>query len=92
MRLYAGHPIGVDVKHTLDGQFRMCANGAHINVKNKPTAYEGDKIEKNDRDLRKSITDVESVGRDFGLAMMGSAEILADSIATVAKLSLNEED
>lgn len=49
-------------------------------------------IERNDRNLRKSITDVESVGRDFGLAMMGSAEILADSIATVAKLSLNEEN
>ncbi|OWU78977.1 PAS domain-containing protein [Phaeobacter sp. 22II1-1F12B] len=59
---------------------------------NLGSAIKRTEIEKNDRKLNKSITDVESVGRDFGLAMMGSAEILADSIATVAKLSLNEEN
>ena len=59
---------------------------------NLGSAIKRTEIEKNDRKLNKSITDVEAVGRDFGLAMMGSAEILADSIATVAKLSLNEEN
>ena len=59
---------------------------------NLGSAIKRTEIEKTDRKLNKSITDVEAVGRDFGLAMMGSAEILADSIATVAKLSLNEEN
>ena len=48
------------------------------------------KITTNDEKLRHALSDVEQIGREFGLAMMGSAKLLADSVATMAKLSMRE--
>lgn len=43
-----------------------------------------------DRELRRNLTEVETIAKEFGLAMMGSAQILADSAATIARLALDD--
>ncbi len=42
----------------------------------------------NDAQLRRALVDVEQIGRHHGLAMMTSAQQLADSVAVMARLSL----
>lgn len=49
-------------------------------------------IEKNDAALNRSLGDIGAIGREFGLAIMGSAAVLAESAAAIARLSLEEDD
>ncbi|ETW13690.1 PAS/PAC sensor protein [Roseivivax marinus] len=55
------------------------------------TAVQRSGIEGNDRQLRRTLTDVEQIGREFGLAMFGSAQMISDSVATMARLKLNTD-
>ena len=55
------------------------------------SAVNRSKIHSNDATLRHALSDVEQIGREFGLAMMGSAKLLADSVATMARLSFRED-
>ncbi|WP_198521931.1 PAS domain-containing protein [Sagittula sp. P11] len=43
-----------------------------------------------DARLRRNLSDIEAMGQEFGLAMQGSAQAIADSIALMARLSLDE--
>ncbi len=43
-----------------------------------------------DAELGKRLSDVDVISREFGLAMIGSARILAESAATIARLSIDE--
>ena len=54
------------------------------------TALQRSKISLNDEKLQDALSDVDQIGREFGLAMMGSAGLLADSIALMAKLTLED--
>ncbi|WP_353475264.1 PAS domain-containing protein [Salipiger sp. H15] len=45
----------------------------------------------NDETLTRALSDVEQIGREFGLAMVGSAQLIADSVAILARLSLDED-
>jgi len=54
------------------------------------SAIERSTISDNDEKLRHALSDVEQIGREYGLAMMGSAKLLADSVAMMARLSLSE--
>lgn len=46
-------------------------------------------LEENDRQLGRSLTEVAAVGRELGLAMMGSAQLLSDSAALIARMSMD---
>lgn len=48
-------------------------------------------IGENDRKLNRHLSDIETIGREFGLAMEGSAKILSDSVAMIAKLAMDAE-
>ena len=37
-----------------------------------------------------ALTDLDQIGREFGLAMMGSAQLIADSVAMMARLSFDD--
>lgn len=56
------------------------------------TALRRSELSHNDEKLRRVLSDVEQIGREFGLAMVGSAQMIADSIAMMAKLSLDEDE
>ncbi|MBE9639404.1 PAS domain-containing protein [Salipiger pacificus] len=45
----------------------------------------------NDATLQRALSDVEQIGREFGLAMVGSAQMIADSVALMARLSLDDD-
>ncbi|QQA43919.1 PAS domain-containing protein [Pelagovum pacificum] len=47
------------------------------------------RLDDNDARLNRSLSDVETIGREFGLAMQGSAKILSDSVAMLARLSMD---
>ena len=53
-------------------------------------AMQRSKIRQNDETLRTVLSDVEQMGREYGLAMMSSAQQLADSVAMMARLSLRD--
>ncbi|WP_240789604.1 PAS domain-containing protein [Pseudooceanicola onchidii] len=53
------------------------------------SAVKRSKIQSNDDTLRDTLSDVEQIGREYGLAMIGSAKLLADSVAMMARLSLS---
>ena len=44
----------------------------------------------NDVELGRNLSDIQAIGRGFGIAMIGSARILSDSITTMARLSLDD--
>ncbi|MHA6326325.1 PAS domain-containing protein [Roseivivax sp. CAU 1753] len=50
------------------------------------------RIGDNDGALNRALMDMDQIGREFGLAMVGSAKIISDSVAMLAKLSLNDGD
>ena len=54
------------------------------------TALKRSQISLNDEKLQDVLSDVGQIGREFGLAMMGSAGLLADSIALMAKLTFDD--
>lgn len=68
-----------EVQYILASQFDMSS------------ATQRAKVRSNDAKLGQALSDVEQIGREFGLAMIGSAEILAASVATMAKLNLLEQ-
>lgn len=49
------------------------------------------RIGENDRTLSRNLGDIETIGREFGLAMEGSAKILSDSVAMIARLALDAD-
>lgn len=55
------------------------------------TAVERTRIDNNDETLKRTLTDVEQIGREFGLAMIGSAQMISDSVATMARLTLDDD-
>ncbi|MHA7874217.1 PAS domain-containing protein [Roseivivax sp.] len=55
------------------------------------TALQRSQIRVNDAELHHALSDVEQIGREFGLAMVGSAQIISDSVATLARLTLDED-
>ncbi|ETX16591.1 histidine kinase [Roseivivax halodurans JCM 10272] len=55
------------------------------------TAVQRTKIETNDETLKRTLSDVEQIGREFGLAMIGSAQMISDSVATMARLTLDDD-
>lgn len=67
-----------EVKYILASQFDMTS------------ALQRAKITSNDEQLRHALSDVEQIGREYGLAMMGSAKLLADSVAMMARLSFSD--
>ncbi|SER70450.1 hypothetical protein SAMN04490244_102214 [Tranquillimonas rosea] len=50
------------------------------------------KLRRNDEQLSEHLRDIDLIGKEYGLAMMGSARILADSVAMLARLSLDSDD
>ena len=67
-----------EVKYILASQFDMTS------------ALQRSKIKANDEQLHHALSDVDQIGREYGLAMMGSAKLLADSVAMMARLSLSD--
>ena len=55
------------------------------------TAFQRSELPAHDDKLEDALADIEQIGREFGLAMIGSAQIISDSIATLAKLSLDDD-
>lgn len=55
------------------------------------SAMQRSEISKNDAKLSQALTDVEQIGREYGYAMMGSAQLIADSVATLARMSFTEK-
>lgn len=51
-----------------------------------------DRLTQNDDDLGRDLVELKAMERETGLAMMGSARMLSDSIATIARLALAEDD
>ncbi|EPX78395.1 PAS domain-containing protein [Salipiger mucosus] len=49
------------------------------------------RLEENDVKLNRHLEDVQTLGREYGLAMEGSAECLADSVAMIAKLAMDDD-
>ncbi|MDM8167730.1 PAS domain-containing protein [Roseovarius sp.] len=54
------------------------------------SAMQRSEIAKNDAKLSQALTDVEQIGREYGFAMMGSAQLIADSVATLARMSFSD--
>lgn len=54
------------------------------------TAMQRSEISKNDAKLSRALTDVEQIGREYGYAMIGSAQLIADSVATLARMSFSD--
>jgi RecA/RadA recombinase len=54
------------------------------------SAMQRSEITKNDARLSQALTDVEQIGREYGYAMMGSAQLIADSVATLARMSFTD--
>lgn len=48
------------------------------------------RLPENDAELGRRLSDIDAIGRGFGLAMLGSAEALAQSAAMLAQLSLDD--
>ncbi|MGR3322247.1 MAG: PAS domain-containing protein [Pseudooceanicola sp.] len=48
------------------------------------------RIAENDAALKSALTDMEQIGREFGFAMIGSAQLLADSVALMARMTLED--
>lgn len=54
------------------------------------SAMQRSEVSKNDARLSQALTDVEQIGREYGYAMMGSAQLIADSVATLARMSFSD--
>ena len=54
------------------------------------SAMQRSRIAQNDAQLAHALTDLDQIGREFGLAMMGSAQLIADSVAMMARLSFDD--
>lgn len=67
-----------EVRYILASQFDMSS------------ALRRAKIGTNDEKLRRTLTDLDQIGREFGIAMVESAKLLADSVATMARFSFDE--
>lgn len=48
------------------------------------------RVQTNDAQLRAVLSDVDQIGREFGLAMQESAQLLADSVATMARFAMKD--
>lgn len=48
-------------------------------------------LRQNDSALTEKLSDINAVGRDYGYTMMGTAQTLANSIATIARLTLDDD-
>ena len=48
------------------------------------------RVHTNDAQLRAALSDVDQIGREFGLAMQESAQLLADSVATMARFAMKD--
>ncbi len=55
------------------------------------TTLQRSQIRTNDEKLGQALADMEQMGKEFGLAMMGSAKMISDSVALMARLTLTEE-
>lgn len=53
------------------------------------SAMQRSEISKNDARLSQALTDLDQIGREYGFAMMGSAQLIADSVATLARMSFS---
>lgn len=65
-----------EVRYILASQFDMT------------DALQRSRIGANDGKLRRVLSDVQQIGQNHGLAMMSSAQQIADSVAVMARLSL----
>lgn len=54
------------------------------------SAMQRSEISKNDAKLSQAVADVGQIGREYGYAMMGSAQLIADSVATLARMSFSD--
>lgn len=54
------------------------------------SALQRSRLARNDQELGQVLIDLQQIGRDYGLAMMSSAQQLAESVAIVARLSLRD--
>ena len=54
------------------------------------TAVRRSKIGSNDERLGRTLSDMDQIAREFGLAMVESAQLLSDSVATMARFSLEQ--
>ena len=53
-------------------------------------ALQRSKVRKNDDTLYDALTDIGQISREFGLAMQESSQLLADSVAVMARLTLDD--
>lgn len=49
------------------------------------------RLAENDKELAKRLEGIGTLGREYGVAMMGSAQMLADSVTTIAKLAVTRD-
>lgn len=56
------------------------------------SALRQQRLRDNDKQLTRNLSDIEAIGREYGLAMLGSSKMLADSVATIARLTIDEDD
>ncbi|ETX29212.1 PAS domain-containing protein [Roseivivax isoporae] len=68
-----------DTRYILASQFDMTS------------ALQRNRLPENDAELGRSLSDMEQIGREFGLAMLGSAEIISGSVAMMARMTLNDD-
>ncbi|MCA0940234.1 PAS domain-containing protein [Salipiger pacificus] len=54
------------------------------------SAMRRSRLPQNDMELTRALDDVEQISREFGLAVVGSAQLIADSVALLARLSLDD--
>jgi len=48
------------------------------------------RLQENDQALQRSLSDIDRIGREYGLTMLSSARTLAGSVATLARLSMRD--
>ncbi|AWI85126.1 diguanylate cyclase [Alloyangia pacifica] len=56
------------------------------------TAMRRNKLPQNDMELTRALDDLEQISREFGLAIIGSAQMISESVALLARLSLDTDE
>lgn len=56
------------------------------------TAMRRNRLPQNDMELTRTLDEVEQISREFGLAIIGSAQMISDSVALLARLSLDTDE
>ncbi|TQS70491.1 PAS domain-containing protein [Rhodobacteraceae bacterium] len=49
------------------------------------------RMEQNDTTLARNLSDIDKIAKEYGLAMIGSAQLIADSITMMARMSVMEK-